>query len=480
MQDQHKVNRETAERHGWTLVHEFTDNDKSAAKVGVVRDDFEAMLRALTAGRLPDGTPVRGVVVLANDRLARRPGDYERFVEAFTYNDGFVFADAKGTANLYSEDVESMGLFGVVISKMEVRKMQRRMRHSHRARAEQGKAVGGPRPFGWQTDRISLNPDEAALLRQAARDFIGGRSLYSIVMEWQGKDVRTPRGNHWQTRTLKKALNKPRVCGFRELGGEVVRDGNGDPVAGEWAPILTPDEWFAVRAIVESRQGRSVTRGGVIGGSLPRDYREHRYLLTGILRCGRLKPDGTMCNARLRIKKTEDKSRHIYYCPDKSVGGCGGVSRRGDKVDEFVSEAILAKLEERQMRGSDDVPLWSDDDELKEALEERAKLARQLAAGKMTSETFFLVLPPLEERIARLRGEKNRADAAADAQRKRSASDVKDIRRRWYLPEADGGLPISVKRSYVREAFHAVIVHPAGKGRGAFNPDLLEPIWRTD
>lgn len=54
VQDQHRVNRQTAERYGWTVVHEFTDNDKSAAKEGVVRDDFEAMLRALRAGKLPN------------------------------------------------------------------------------------------------------------------------------------------------------------------------------------------------------------------------------------------------------------------------------------------------------------------------------------------------------------------------------------------------------------------------------------------
>lgn len=185
VQDQHKVNRATATARRWTVVHEFTDNDRSAAKAGVVRDDFEAMLRVLRAGKLPDGTAVHGVVIVAEDRLARRPGDYERFVEAITYQDGRVFADARGTKDLYSEDTESIGLFGAVISKMEVRKMQRRMRRSHRARAEKGIPVGGPRPFGWSTGRLTLDAREADLLRQAARDFLGGRSLHSIVMEWQ-------------------------------------------------------------------------------------------------------------------------------------------------------------------------------------------------------------------------------------------------------------------------------------------------------
>src|SRR5438046_7679521 len=84
VRDQHKLNRRTADRYGWTVVHEFTDNDKSAAKASVTRDEFEDMLRALRAGKLREGTPVRGVVVTADDRLARRPGDYERFVEAIT------------------------------------------------------------------------------------------------------------------------------------------------------------------------------------------------------------------------------------------------------------------------------------------------------------------------------------------------------------------------------------------------------------
>ena len=36
-----------------------------------------------------------------------------------------------------------------------------------------------------------------------------------------------------------------------------------------------------------------------------------------------------------------------------------------------------------------------------------------------------------------------------------------------------------MKRAYLRDALHAVIVHPVGGGgRRPFNPDLLELIWR--
>ena len=49
--------------------------------------------------------------------------------------DGRVFADARDTKDLYSENVESMGLTGAVISRMEVKKMRRRVTQWHRKRA---------------------------------------------------------------------------------------------------------------------------------------------------------------------------------------------------------------------------------------------------------------------------------------------------------------------------------------------------------
>ncbi|WP_030457154.1 recombinase family protein [Herbidospora cretacea] len=148
VKDQHRINRRTAAKHGWTVVHEFTDNDKSAAKADVVREDFETMLKALRRGALDDGTPVRGTVVWIEDRLVRRPGDYERFVDASTANDGFVYADEYRVLDLYNEDVEAAGLSAAVQAKKEVRRIQRRVRQSHRRRAEAGIPVGGARPFG--------------------------------------------------------------------------------------------------------------------------------------------------------------------------------------------------------------------------------------------------------------------------------------------------------------------------------------------
>ncbi|MDL4820920.1 recombinase family protein [Actinomadura opuntiae] len=480
VQDQHKVNRETAARYGWTVVHEFTDNDRSAAKVGVVRDDFEAMLSALRSGRLPDGTYIEGVVILAEDRLARRPGDYERFVEAFTYQDNRVFADQRGPKDLYSEDVESMGLFGAVISKMEVRKMQRRMRRSHRARAEEGRPVGGPRPFGWKDDRLSLEPREAELLAQAVKDFLGGRSVHSIVMEWQRLGVKTARGNEWSVRSLKVSMSSPRICGWREISGELVRGPDGAPVQGQWEAIVSPEQWSAVRAAFDKRKGHFVGRDMKIGRAHPADYRDHTYLLSGILRCGRRLPDGNLCNTPLRSNGPKDAAHHTYTCLSRAEGGCGGVSRRGDLVDMFVSEAVLAKLEEASFSSGPRDQEWEGAAELRAVEEQLETLTRQWNARQITNDLFFKLVPGLEQQISQLRTEKNRHEAAIAAKEARDETSASEVRRRWYLPEEEGGFPISVKRTYIRAALHAVIMYPAGKGNKRFNPDLLDPIWRTD
>ncbi|AWS44099.1 recombinase family protein [Streptosporangium sp. 'caverna'] len=478
VQDQHAVNRETAARHGWTVVHEFTDNDKSAAKAHVVRDAFEAMVRALRAGRLDDGTPVQGAVVVADDRLARRPGDYERFVEAFTKRDGLVFADSKQTKNLYSEDTESMGLFGVVISKMEVRKMQRRMRRSHRARAESGTPVGGARPFGWQDDRVTLDPVEAPLVRQAARDFIAGRSLHSIAREWQRNGLKTPRGNKWQSVTLKAVLSAPRLCGWRRLDGEIVRDGEGKAVVGKWEPILTPEEWLAVQAIIDTRKGGLVHNDGSVVRLVSSQERERQYLLSGILRCGRPTSEGGICNKPLRAMRRQGIEYHSYSCSSKAAGGCGGISRRGDVVDFFISELVMTKMEEVTFSESADDSEWAGEEELETAVQQLDELTRRWRTKEISGELYFRVAPELEATMARLRADRAKRTASAEVRQARASLSMEEIRRRWYLSEEEGGLPLSSKRAHITDALHAVIVHPRGGGRAPFNPDLLEPVWR--
>lgn len=470
VEDQHRVNGESAAAQGWKVVHRYTDNDLSAAKADLIRPEFEDMLKALKKGHLPDGQRVQGAVVLADDRLVRRVGDYERFVDALTYEEGRVYADAKGAKDLYNEDVESMGLFGVVISKAEVRKVKRRTRRSHRRRAEQGIPVGGKRPFGWKGDKLTLESDEARVLGQAARDVIAGKSLHSVQLEWREAGIRTINGNEWASRSLKLALWNPRLCGWRKHNGELVRDVNGLPVVGRWETILSPKEWMAIDALFSSRVGPNIKADGTVT-----DYRTPSYLLTGILRCGKPKPDGGICNAPLRVSaRTNLSGGYLYQCPSRSMGGCGGTGRNGKLVDEYITEAVLAKLEERaaRRRESSDSS-WGGEDELDRLTKKQRRMLKAWQDDELSDELFFPENHRMEVRIKELR--KERTEFALRQQRE--AAVTGDIRERWY----QGKLDMAQKRGLIREAMHAVIVHPVGGGgRRPFNPDLLVPKWKND
>ncbi|MFJ2232536.1 recombinase family protein [Streptomyces sp. NPDC087859] len=463
--DQHKVNDGTAAAVGCRIVHYYTDNDLSAAKADLVRPDFEAMLKVLKAGRMPDGQAVRGVVVVADDRLVRRVGDYERFVDALTFEDGRVYADAKGLKDLYNEDVESMGLFGVVISKAEVRKIRRRTRRSHRRRAEQGIPVGGTRPFGWEDDKRTLRPDEAEKLAQAARDVIAGKSLHSILLQWRDEGLRTVHGNPWAARSLKLALWNPRLCGWRRHNGQLVRNADG-PVVGQWEPIITPAEWMAIDALFSARIRPNVKADGTVT-----DYRTPSHLLTGILRCGKPGADGQICNAPMRVSTRPDLSGgFIYQCPSRSMGGCGGSGRNGVKVDEYVTEAVLAKLEERAaVRTRGDAP-WDGTEELERLTKKQRTMLQKWQEDLVSDELFFPENQKMEVRIKHLRRE--RTEHALRVQR---ASKVTvDVRERWF----SGDLDMAQKRALIREALHAVLILPVGGGgRRPFNPDLLILKW---
>ncbi|WP_242910710.1 recombinase family protein [Actinomadura terrae] len=477
VRNQQTTNTQTAKRLGCRIVARFSDNDKSAAKEDLVRDGFEAMLRVLRTGHLEDGTPVSGCIVVHDDRLIRKAGDYERFVDALTYREGRVYADQRGFMDLYSENVENMGLMGAVASRIEIKKMRRRMRQHHSDNAREGKPLQGPRPFGWQKDGVTLDPAESALLRQAAERFIAGGSINSICRDWLKKGVKTSRGNEWTSRTLTVALKKPRLCGWRILNGEIVRDDDGNPIVGAWDSIITPEQWQAIQAIFAERSGKQIGPDGVLLGNLQRDHREHQYLLTATLRCGVILPDGAMCNHKLRAGFQKKMGRHRYFCQAPSNGGCGKLARRGDLIDEFVSEAVLAKLEQRSTVEIKEVGPWPKKRELAEKVEQFNELRARFAKRKITNSLFFEEIERLEPDIAKLRAEAEKYELESA----RAKRDLTEIRRRWYSETDDDRLDLSQKRAYIREALHAVIVHPAGKGHGKrFDPDLLEPIWRED
>jgi hypothetical protein len=46
------------------------------------------------------------------------------------------------------------------------------------------------------------------------------------------------------------------------------------------------------------------------------------------------------------------------------------------------------------------------------------------------------------------------------------------------LEEFDA-LPLDRQRALVLKSLEAVVIHPAGRGKRKFDPDLIDPVWRA-
>ncbi|MEV7178262.1 recombinase family protein [Kitasatospora sp. NPDC093679] len=461
IEDQHRDLTDQAGAFGWLVVYRYTDNDKSASKEEVVRDDFEQMLADLAAGRTSEGYPVHGVMAVNDDRLYRRPGDWERYLRAFTAHEGRVYWDSNGLQDLYAEGFEIKGLLGVAMSLAETRKKQRRARASHRSRAIRGQSVSAWRPFGWEDDKITLRPVEAAAVHKAVHDVIAGASISEITRQWKEAGYLTARGNLFQYQSVKQVLMNARLCGYREVNGELVRDSDDQPIVGEWEPIITPKAWFALVATIRGRGNGGQPTGGLV----------HKYLLTGILRCGATLKDGTKCNAPLKGEKANQwvKYKHGYFCKKTVDGGCNGTWKRGDETDKHVTRLVLAKLKADAAAAVTDVPDWERGEELEAALRRRNTLEQRWHGGEIDDEQFFRNLPPIEKAIKELRADEARNLAAKAAAEEATA----DVEKEWETKT------LAQKRELIKKALHAVIALPSGQGNKPFDVNQLIPVWKS-
>jgi hypothetical protein len=253
------------------------------------------------------------------------------------------------------------------------------------------------------------------------------------------------------------------------MHGEIVRDDNGEPVVGEWEPICTPDEWQAVSARLEVRRGRNIDHNGNPTTPLPPAHDTHRYLLSGIARCGKPKADGTVCHAPLRARNQKDCNGVTYVCPPQLNGGCSGVGRNALRLDAFVTEAVLIRAENLDLERTSAAE-WGREDELSAVVARRDTMTREWSAGNVSDEVYFSALPALEQTIRSLRADRDRYTA-------RRAADAViplDIRGEWDRRD------LSWRRSFIQRFVHSIEVKPMPVRGTRWTDDSVVIHWRED
>ncbi len=434
--------RKLADLRGWSVSKVYQDNDVPAFKSKVVRPQFERMLTDLESG------VIDGVVVHDLDRFARQPVDLERAIRIFDARAGLRFATVQSDIDLSSPDGRTMARVMVAFANNASMDTSRRVRRKHLELAQQGIPVGGNRPFGYKKDKATLDPEEASLLQQAAKDLLAGVGLHTICRRWNEAGVLTTVGNPWRKQVLRNLLLSPRLAGYRVYQGAVARDPAGRPVRGQYPPVLDVETWEAVCAVLRdpARCGKHVHVGG------------RKYLLSGLVRCSE-------CGAVMHGNANEKWQTFSYACKVPTSGGCGKVAITGPKLDSLITDLILRYLADRSVEHRAEP--WPNDAALVDATDKIAELMKGFRDGQLSADLVFPNVRELEDRIARLREERSRWLSKEVALESRPID----------AAEAWPGMDTDQRRLVIQSVLSAVVVRPAVKRGGRFDPDRVKPVW---
>jgi DNA invertase Pin-like site-specific DNA recombinase len=433
--------RKYAASHAWEVIDIFEDVDISAYQRTARRPEFERLLAAVRDKQ------VDGVLAWKMDRLSRRMRDFVRLDEQCEEAGGFIASVVEGI-----DTRQSAGRFVAELltaqARMESANTSTRVTRAHEAMAKQGRpSLGGWRCFGYVRDLKAIIPKEAELIREAAGRVLAAEGIRTICLDWERRGIRSPAGNAFKQTPLRRLLMSPTVAGYRSYNGTVTQ--------GSWPAILTLEEVTRLQAILRDPSRRT-----------KRDPR--RYLLSGgLLRCGR-------CGNPM-VARPRNKVRRYVCARQPGIDNCGKMARQAEPVEDVVKKFVIAALDGadltqymyRQSDGNEGVLI----EEIRRDEEALQQLSRDHYADAVISRTeFFAARDALQERLTRNRtrlGNHRQFAVLASV-----ASAGKAIEQQWEQR------PLEWRRGLISAILDHVVIHPAVKGRRAFDPSLVEPVWR--
>ena len=422
---------------GWTDAVEFVDNDVSASK-SKPRPQFTEMMRRVDAGDFDI------IVARHMDRLLRKLSDFVRIQERCKATGTYIMTAADGIDTSTDGGRMVAGILAT-IAEGEMERKSARQRSANAQAANQGRWRGGPRPYGYESDGMTIRPDEAAVIAKGYLDVLAGESLSAITRDWNSKGV-TPRGKAWTRQAVRQVLGNPRNAGQRRHRQHNDR-GAKNPHLGivgdaAWPAIVDVTTWSAAVRILYNPMKQRVNGA--------------RALLSGVAVCG-------VCGDYTG-RGTIRNGAPTYRCRSNAHFSC-----KADPVDRHVEQLVLERLTQ-----PDAALLWTAEQPNAAALMSEASMLREelsaldqdrvdgrLDRGRWRSmnDRVMTRLGEIDMRIARA-GESSPLAIVASA----------DVRATWK------GLSVDRRRVIIFTLMTPVI-HPAGQGARKFRPETVEPRW---
>ena len=488
-----------AEGLDWDVVEFYEENDTSAYKKRrirlpdgrsvwrVVRPEFRRMLADYEDGKID------AIIVYDLDRLARQNRDLEDLIDLVEHFKRPV-QGVTGGLDLMTDSGKAMARVLVAMANKSSADTARRVSRQRLQAAQDGQLLSPVRAFGWKPDRLTLDPKESDLLRRAALRYLAGESWSTVTQMIADSGLPTVRGGRWRIRTVKCMILSPRIAGLMVYTGQArptsnlapdgtdearpmlkdprdmaLKTAEGEYVQGRWAPIITVEQWESIVAEYEQR------RDGMEFSS----YNTRKHLLSGLLRCGQNRSDGSLCHTVMVGSATKNRAGEsvpIYRCPGKVHGGCGRSQRNMAKLDELVEDLLFRHLETNRPQAGPGLVLVADpvDPGLEDVQTRMKQLNDAVATGVITMETFLAVIPGLEKQKKELVAARAQA-SRNEASRHRRLRSPEAVRREW-----DDDATVAGRRALLGQYLLAVVVGKSQTKGPVFDHGSITPAWRED
>lgn len=431
--------RKLAAERGWSIADEYVDNDVSAYS-GKRRPEYERMLADVQDG-------LRDAVIVYNmDRLTRRPIELEEFTAVCERAGLRYVATATADVDLGSDDGLFVARITAAVAAKESARKSERVRRKMQQNAERGLPGGGAnRPYGYEDDKITINPAEAAIVREVVERYVAGESARAIAEDLQGRGVPTATGAEWRSTTIRGMLLSPRIAGLRAHRGEIV----GQAV---WEPIITVEQR---QQVLNTMQQKTAS-----GRRAPR-----RYLLSGLLRCGK-------CGGKLFSAARVNERRYVCASgPDHR--GCGGIMINAARAEEWIAAAVLYRLDTPEMEAVLTGKHAQDDRYVdlvaqREKLQDRMRaLAEMFSEGQISPFEWKAARDPLEAQLTGVDQQLSRLSASTNLDR--LVGNGAALQAGWEQ------MTLERQAAIVRSVLDYATVLPATSNR--FDPGRIQPVW---
>jgi site-specific DNA recombinase len=431
-----------AERKGWRVVEQYVDDDISAWS-GRKRPQYARSLEDLEAGAID------GLLVYDLDRLHRQPSELESFIELCARLGLTNVASVSGDIDLTTSDGQFQARILGAVAKKESDDKSRRIRRKHEEIAASGKVSGGgSRPYGYEADKLTLRPAEAAIVAECAKRLLAGEPVRSIARDLNERGVPSASGGAWSPQSLRRMLASPRISGQRAHHGEIV-------ATAEWPGLISVEDGAAIRALLANPERRT-------------NKAARRYLLGGILVCSH-------CGERLVARPRSGGQRRYACAKGPGFSGCGKTYVNADQVERFVTEAALHRMDskelkrsqERRQREAPDAQRWLA--EMEAAQAQLDELAAAYGQRRFSLQEWMAARKPIEQRMT----------AARKQLAKVSRTNVLD----GYIGNSDklravwDSLDLSQQHTIVATVVDSVVVGAARPGYNRFDESRLTPVW---